>query len=200
MKLRKGLMLLLVMLLFSSGMSIYAQDDDDDYDDNNEQEQMVDKDKKAQLIRDAKDSKDAFISNSNNLAELFDSAVGYVIFPNVGKGAYILGGAAGNGVLFENGKVQGFAELRQIDIGLQIGGQAYRQAILFQTKSELEQFKEGNYSLSGNASAVILEQGKAKNVEFNNGRAIVTMPKAGAMVEVSVGGQKFEYADAEGDW
>ncbi|AVR47333.1 hypothetical protein C7S20_04810 [Christiangramia fulva] len=179
-------------------MSIYAQDDN--YDDNDNNENLVDQDKKEELVRDAKRAKKAFIENSKNMSELFDSAVGYVIFPNVGKGAYILGGAAGNGVLFENGKVQGFAELRQVDVGLQIGGQAYRQAILFQTKNELNQFKKGNYSLSGNASAVILEKGKAKNVEFNNGRAIVTMPKAGAMVEVSVGGQKFEYAEAKGNW
>ncbi|APG61451.1 hypothetical protein LPB144_09750 [Christiangramia salexigens] len=175
-----------------------AQTDDNDWDERNEDE-IVEMDKKQELVGDAKSSKEAFIENSSNLKELFDTAVGYVIFPNVGKGAYILGGAAGNGVLFENGKVQGFAELRQIDIGLQIGGQAYRQAILFQTKSELERFKAGNYSLSGNASAVILEKGKARNVEFNNGRAIVTMPKAGAMIEVSVGGQKFDYADA-GNW
>ncbi|TRO67583.1 lipid-binding SYLF domain-containing protein [Christiangramia sabulilitoris] len=179
-------------------MQSVAQTDDENWDEK-ENEQMVDADKKQQLIRDAKDSKQAFIKNSSNLKELFDKAVGYVIFPNVGKGAYILGGAAGNGVLFENGKVEGFAELRQLDIGLQIGGQAYRQAILFQTQSELDNFKKGNYSLSGNASAVIIEKGKAKNVEFNNGRAIVTMPKAGAMVEVSVGGQKFEYASA-GDY
>ncbi len=200
MTLRKGIMSLFVLLLFSSGMSLYAQSDDDDYDDNDEKEQLVNKDKKAQLIRDAKDSKQAFIENSNNMSKLFDTAVGYVIFPNVGSGAYILGGAAGNGVLFENGKVQGFAELRQIDIGLQIGGQAYRQVILFQTQKELDQFKKGNYSLSGNASAVILKKGASKNVEFNDGRAVVTMPKAGAMVEVSVGGQKFEYADAQGNW
>ncbi|WP_227009102.1 YSC84-related protein [Christiangramia fulva] len=198
MTLRKGILSFFVLLLFSSGMSIYAQDDN--YDDNDNNENLVDQDKKEELVRDAKRAKKAFIENSKNMSELFDSAVGYVIFPNVGKGAYILGGAAGNGVLFENGKVQGFAELRQVDVGLQIGGQAYRQAILFQTKNELNQFKKGNYSLSGNASAVILEKGKAKNVEFNNGRAIVTMPKAGAMVEVSVGGQKFEYAEAKGNW
>lgn len=181
------------MFFLLTGMTSLAQTDDEKWE---EKEQLVDQDKKNQLIRDAKDSKAAFIKNSANLKELFDNAVGYVIFPNVGKGAYILGGAAGNGVLFENGKVEGFAELRQLDIGLQIGGQAFRQAILFQTKAELDNFKQGNYSLSGNASAVILEKGKAKNVEFNNGRAIVTMPKAGAMVEVSVGGQKFEYAAA----
>lgn len=196
MKFRNSIMSGLMMLFLFAGVQSVAQTDDQDWEGKKE-EQLVDSDKKRQLIRDAKDSKAAFIKNSANLNELFNNAVGYVIFPNVGKGAYILGGAAGNGVLFENGEVQGFAELRQIDIGLQIGGQAFRQAILFQTKGELNNFKKGNYSLSGNASAVILEKGKAKNVEFNNGRAIVTMPKAGAMIEVSVGGQKFEYADAK---
>lgn len=147
------------------------------------------------MIEDAELASELFVENSTNLSELMDKAAGYVIFPNVGKGAYILGGAAGNGVLFENGKVAGFAEMRQLDVGLQIGGQAYRQIILFQTENELNKFKEGNYKLSGNASAVVINKGKAKAVEFNNGRAIATMPKAGAMVEVSVGGQKFDYSD-----
>jgi len=195
MKLRNGLLSLFMMVFLFSSVNVLAQTDDDDW----KNEQIVDKEKKEKLVKDAKDSKMAFMDNSANMSDLFDTAVGYVIFPNVGKGAYILGGAAGNGVLYENGSVQGFAEMRQVDIGLQIGGQAYRQAILFQTQEELDKFKQGNYSLSGNASAVILEKGKAKNVEFSNGRAIVTMPKAGAMVEVSVGGQKFDYADAD-DW
>jgi len=195
MKLRNGLLSLFMMVFLFSSVNVLAQTDDDDW----KNEQIVDKEKKEKLVKDAKDSKMAFMDNSANMSDLFDTAVGYVIFPNVGKGAYILGGAAGNGVLYENGSVQGFAEMRQVDIGLQIGGQAYRQAILFQTQEELDKFKQGNYSLSGNASAVILEKGKAKNVEFSNGRAIVTMPKAGAMVEVSVGGQKFDYAEAD-DW
>ena len=147
------------------------------------------------LILDSESAKAAFIAESSDLKELFDLSTGYVIFPNVGTGAYILGGAAGNGVVFQDGNVIGFAELRQLDIGFQLGGQAFRQAILFQTQSELDQFKEGNYKLSGNASAVIIEEGKAKSVDFENGRAILTMPKAGAMIEISVGGQKFDYKD-----
>ncbi|MDT0642226.1 lipid-binding SYLF domain-containing protein [Zunongwangia sp. F363] len=177
--------LLVLGLIFFTGL-MSAQTDDDS-------EAIVNQDKKDKLINDAKDSKAAFIQNSENLGDLFEKAAGYVIFPNVGAGAYILGGAAGNGVLFENGEVQGFAELRQVNIGLQFGGQAYRQAILFQTQDELEEFKDGEYSLSGSASAVILEKGEAKSITFKEGRAIVTMPKAGAMIEISVGGQKFEY-------
>ena len=146
-----------------------------------------------EIIRDAELAKEAFIANNSNMAELFKNATGYVIFPNVGKGAYIVGGAAGNGAVYQNGKVIGMAKLRQLDIGLQLGGQAFRQAILFQTQSELERFKEGSFELSSTVSAVALEDGKAKSIEFRDGIAVVTMPKAGAMVEVSVGGQKFEY-------
>ncbi|HEY9186243.1 MAG TPA: lipid-binding SYLF domain-containing protein [Salegentibacter sp.] len=149
------------------------------------------------LIDDAERAKTAFITDNPEVEELFDLSVGYAIFPNVGKGAYILGGAAGNGVVYQDGNLIGFAELRQLDIGFQLGGQAFRQAILFQTQSELDKFKEGNYKLSGNASVVIIEEGKAKSVKFQNGRAILTMPKAGAMIEISVGGQKFDYKDLD---
>lgn len=158
---------------------------------------MAQTEEQQELIIDAQKAKKAFSQNNPKVSQLFENAVGYVIFPNVGKGAYILGGAAGNGVVYYKGTLIGFAELRQVDIGLQIGGQAFRQAILFQTKTELDKFKEGNYKLSGNASAVIVEEGAAKGLEFRNGIAILTMPKAGAMVEVSVGGQKFDFQSIE---
>lgn len=154
---------------------------------------MAQTEEQQEIIRDAERAKEAFIANNPNMADLFRNATGYVIFPNVGKGAYIVGGAAGNGVVYQNGEMVGMAKLRQLDVGLQLGGQAFRQAILFQTQAELDRFKEGNFELSSTVSAVALEEGKAKSIEFRDGIAVVTMPKAGAMIEVSVGGQKFEY-------
>jgi len=147
------------------------------------------------LIEDVKNAKAALVQTDPGITKLFASAEGYVIFPNVGKGAYVVGGAAGNGVLYENGHLAGLAKLRQVDIGLQIGGQAFRQVIFFKSEAALNRFKGGNFELAGNASAVVLEQGKAASIEFRNDVAVVTMPKAGAMVEISVGGQKFEYED-----
>lgn len=145
------------------------------------------------LIDDAKKAKSAFTEKDPAISKLFASAEGYVIFPNVGKGATLVGGAAGNGVVFENNNAVGMAKLRQIDVGLQVGGQAFRQVIFFKNEAALKRFKEGKFELSGNASAVVLEDGVAKSIEFRDGIAVVTMPKAGAMVEISVGGQKFEY-------
>lgn len=150
---------------------------------------------KKEFLNDVKKAKAAFVQKDPAMSKLFASAEGYAIFPNVGKGAYIIGGAAGNGALYENGHLVGMAKLRQVDVGAQIGGQAYSQVLLFDSEAAIKRFKEGKYEIAANASAVVLEEGAARSIEFREGVAIVTLPKAGAMVEVSVGGQKFEYED-----
>lgn len=148
-----------------------------------------------ELIADAKKAKAAFVDEDPEMSKIFATAEGYAIFPNVGKGAYVVGGAAGNGVVYENANLVGMAKLKQVDIGLQVGGQAFRQVLIFKTEEALSRFKQGNFELAGNVSAVVLEEGMAKSIEFREGVGVVTMPKAGAMVEISVGGQKFEYED-----
>jgi lipid-binding SYLF domain-containing protein len=152
-------------------------------------------DEKKEFLDDVKNAKAAFIDKDPAMSKFFASVEGYAIFPNVGKGAYIIGGAAGNGALFENGHLVGLAKLRQIDVGAQIGGQAFSQVILFENEKALMRFKKGNFEITANASVVVLEEGAAKSIKFREGVAIVTLPKAGAMVEISVGGQKFDYED-----
>lgn len=145
------------------------------------------------LIADSQEAI-ATISNENpGVAELFDTSVGYAVFPNVGKGAYVIGGASGNGTVYENGELTGFADLKQIDIGLQAGGKAFIEVLFFETQQAMAEFKEGTYELSANASAVILEEGVSQDIEFQDGVAVVTKPKAGAMAGISVGGQRFEF-------
>ncbi|MCP9199061.1 lipid-binding SYLF domain-containing protein [Gramella sp. GC03-9] len=193
MKIKNRLVSVFVIVFLFSGLGVLAQNDED-WD---EKETYDNSNKRAELIEDAKESRSIFKDKNDELEDLFQSAYAYAIFPNVGSGAYILGGAAGNGVVYEQGELVGFAELRQIDIGLQIGGQAFRQVILFKNQAALNDFKSGDFEIGGNISAVVIEQGEARSIRFQDGIAVATMPKAGAMVELSVGGQKFEYAD---DW
>lgn len=146
-----------------------------------------------EVIDDAQNAKQAFIEEDQYMASLFEDSEGYVIFPNVGEGAYIVGVASGNGAVYQNGKLIGMADLKQVDIGLQFGGKAYREVIFFNSEAAMEEFKDGEFSLSGNVSAVVLEEGLGKTVTFKNGIAVVTMPKAGAMIDISVGGQKLSF-------
>ncbi|MCH4822281.1 hypothetical protein ML462_03765 [Gramella lutea] len=159
-----------------------------------EKDFIKDKDKEN-LVVDAKYALEELKENNADVAKLADDAYGYVIFPNVGKGAFIAGGAAGNGVVYQGGKQIGWAKLRQVDVGLQIGGEAFREAIFFQTEQDLDEFKSSELEFTGGVSAVAITEGASKTVNFEDGMAVVTMPKGGAMIEISVGGQKFKYQD-----
>ena len=184
-----------LMLLFSSG-AVLAQDYNKKKDKDKDNEEIVDQEHRESLKKDVKDAKVAFMNANSELESMLSSAAGYALFPNVGKGAWILGGAAGNGIVYENGKLAGYAELRQIDIGLQFGGKAFRELIIFKTQEALDKFKEGDFEFGGSASAVIWDKGKGEAITFENGVGVAIMPKAGAMAGISVGGQEFDYRAA----
>ncbi len=149
--------------------------------------------KDQKIISDAADAKKTMISADAGLERFFESAAGYVIFPNVGKGGLIVGGATGNGVLYENGNAVGMADLKKLNIGLQAGGQAIIEVIFFETEETLNDFKRGNFEFSAEASAVIADKGKSKNANYNDGVMVFALPKAGLMADASVGGQKFSF-------
>lgn len=149
--------------------------------------------KKNQIIADSNAAKTEFIAQDALLKGIFENAYGYVIFPNVGKGGFGIGAAAGNGVLYEKNNIVGMAKLTQVSIGLQAGGQAYREVIFFESKKELDRFKENRFEFSAQASAVAVTAGASANVKYTNGVMVFTMLKGGLMYEASIGGQKFKF-------
>lgn len=149
--------------------------------------------KKKEIIADAKEAKKEFIKADSKMGNLFSKAYGYVIFPNVGKGAVGIGGASGNGVAYEKGAQIGMAKLTQLSIGFQAGGQAYREVIFFETKSDMDRFKENRVELSAQVSAVAAAAGASANAKYVEGVMVFTMQKGGLMYEAAVGGQKFKF-------
>ena len=134
-----------------------------------------------------------FKQADSSMKVFFDKAYGYIVFPGIGKGGFIVGGGYGNGWVYEQGRHIGSATLTQLTVGAQIGGQSYREIIFFEDKKTLDDFKKGNWELSAQASAIIVKQGASKDSSYDHGVAVFTMPRKGAMAEASVGGQKFKY-------
>lgn len=153
-----------------------------------------DKDKDAKLIEDNKEAKASFIKADSLMAHLFDNSAGYVIFPNVGKGAIGVGGAAGNGILYEKGEAVGRASMKQVNVGFQFGGKAYREVIFFENQAALDRFKQDKFEFDAQASAVAATVGASANIKYRNGVMVFTQEKGGLMYEASVGGQKFDYS------
>jgi len=151
-------------------------------------------DKDAKLMDDSKEAKARFVKADSLMASLFEKSVGYVIFPNVGKGAIGVGGAAGNGILYEGEKAVGRASMKQVNVGFQFGGKAYREVIFFENQAALDRFKQNKFEFDAQASAVAATVGASANVKYREGVMVFTQEKGGLMYEASVGGQKFDYS------
>jgi len=147
----------------------------------------------AQGDADARATIAKFKEKNTDMPKIFADAYGYAVFPTVGKGAIGIGGARGKGWVYKRGRLIGRSTLTQVTIGLQLGGQAYSEIVLFQTKQALENFQRGKLKLDAQASAVAITARAATDLAYREGVAIVTMAKGGLMYEASVGGQKFSF-------
>lgn len=146
--------------------------------------------------------------------QFFESSYGYAVFPTIGKGGIVVGGAHGKGQVYAGGKPTGKTSMTQLTVGFQLGGQAYSQMIFFQDKRAYEEFTSGNFEFGAQASAVAITAGVqaqastggstasantgykdsgAQQANYQKGMAVFTLAKGGLMYEASIGGQKFSF-------
>ncbi len=127
----------------------------------------------------------------------FQSAHGFAVFPTVGKGGAGIGGAYGEGEVYEQNELVGKATLTQLTLGFQLGGQAYAEIIFFRDRQTLDDFRNGNFELGAQASAVAVTAGASANAAYDHGVAVFTATKGGLMYEATVSGQKFGFEPVE---
>src|SRR5215470_2476713 len=70
----------------------------------------------------ARDTIAAFKKTDPGIDTFFSKAHGYVVFPEITKGAVGVGGATGDGTVFERGAAIGSSNMTQVTVGLQLGG------------------------------------------------------------------------------
>ena len=157
--------------------------------------------------------------NAGESATFFKSSYGYAIFPSIAKGGLGVGAAHGSGRVYEKGKYIGDTSMTQVSIGAQAGGEAFRQIIFFENKASLDQFTNGNFEFGADVNAVAIKSGASGSVgttgatgtassrggkdagtagKYYKGTAVFTMVKGGAMLQATVGGQKFSYKPVKG--
>jgi lipid-binding SYLF domain-containing protein len=135
----------------------------------------------------------AFLNEDPGIKNFFDESHGYVVFPDVGRGGLVVGGAHGTGWVYERGRLIGRASMTQLSVGAQAGGAAYSEIIFFRDANTMDAFKAGKLELGATVSAVIVKRGAAASTGYDpSGVAVFVRPLGGAMAEASVGGQKFE--------
>jgi len=116
-----------------------------------EQQQMVDK---------AKMTLEAFTADEGMkgaLKEMGKDAKGLFIIPQFMRGAFIIGGAGGSGVLIVRDEKSGkwsdpvFYNIGSASFGLQIGGDVSEMVLVVRTQKGLEEFYSNDFKLGANA-------------------------------------------------
>ena len=92
--------------------------------------------------------------SSPEVQPFFKDCYAYAIFPTVGKAAFVVGGAYGEGKVLRQGKVTGIAKLMQASFGLQLGGKAFSEIVFLQDKRAYDTFTKGDFAFDAQAEAV----------------------------------------------
>ena len=155
----------------------------------------------------------SLFKNAGQSAAFFGNSYGYAVFPTIGKAGLGIGGAHGEGRVYEQGKYVGDTKMTQLSIGWQAGAEGYSEIIFFQDKRSFDEFTTGNFEVGANVSAVVItaaasgtatttgstatasggKKDAATAGKYNKGTAIFVISKGGLMYEASVSGQKFSY-------
>jgi lipid-binding SYLF domain-containing protein len=146
-----------------------------------------------ELRNESKQAVANFQKADSSLQDFFTKSAGYAVFPNVGKGGFIVGGARGKGLVYESTNITGQATMTQASVGAQVGGQSFAEVIFFETPEALNDFKGGKFKMSAEVSAVAAAEGASKAAKYKQGLAVFTLPKKGLMVQAAIGGQKFKF-------
>lgn len=152
--------------------------------------------------------------NAGDSASFFARSYGYAVFPSIGQGGLIVGGAHGKGRVYEHDIYVGDTSMTQVSVGFQAGGRAYSMIIFFEDKRAFDEFTNGNYEFGADANATAITAAAGGQVgttgassgasggkndattsgSYYKGMAVFTIVKGGAMVQAAVAGQKFTYA------
>ena len=152
-----------------------------------------DPNKPEEQLKEVQETIANFKKKDPGIKTFFNDAYAYVVFPSVGKGGWVIGGAYGNGKVFRRGQIIGSASIVQGTIGFQLGGQVYSEIVFFKDKKSFDRFKSDRLEFDAQVSAVAVTLGAAAKAAYEKGIAVFVMTKGGLMYEASVGGQSFTF-------
>jgi lipid-binding SYLF domain-containing protein len=97
--------------------------------------------------------------------QIGDQAKAILVFPNIVKAGFIVGGQYGEGVLLINGKLVAHYNSVAASYGLQAGVQAFGYALFLMDDKAMQYLgKSDGWELGVGPSIVVVDQGKAKSL------------------------------------
>ena len=123
-----------------------------------------------------------------------DVAEGILVFPNVVKAGFIIGGQYGEGALRQNGLTTGYYNTLAASYGLQAGAQSFGYALFFMGHEALAYLdRSGGWELGVGPSIVVLDEGAARNLTTTTAKSDIyafVLSQRGLMAGLGLQGSK----------
>jgi len=151
------------------------------------------------LIKSATDEVQTMNKNPQ-LKQLLAKAKGVYLVPEFGRGALIVGGRGGAGMVLakNNGKWSdpAFYDFGGISFGPQVGGSGGKVAFLLMTDNAVDAFKSGNkISLNAGAGLTIVNFSHSSQASWGKGDIIMWTDNSGAYAGANVSVTDLNWAD-----
>jgi len=117
----------------------------------------------AELERSSRAALNTLVAQNPSAKALNDKAVAVLVFPDVKKAGFIVGGQYGEGVLWRGDKAAAFYNTGGASVGLQAGAQEYSYALFFMTEDAINALNVADgFEVGIGPSVVVVDQGFAK--------------------------------------
>lgn len=121
-------------------------------------------------------------------------AKGILVFPDIIKGGFIIGGQYGEGALRVGGKTTGYYRTVAASYGLQAGAQKFGYALFFLSNDDLKYLKNsGGWELGVGPTIVVMDEGTARSFTTTTARSGVYaffFDQKGLMAGLGIQGSK----------
>jgi lipid-binding SYLF domain-containing protein len=149
---------------------------------------------KGPLNADAEAALQSLYSNNPAAKALGDKSAGVLVFPNITRAGFVIGGSGGEGVLYKKGVASGYYNSGSLSVGLQAGLQSFGYAVFFVTDAALHEFrKSSGWDIGAAPTVVVVDAGMAKNLNTTTLQSQVyafVFDQKGLMAGLALQGQK----------
>lgn len=120
---------------------------------------------KASLNRDASKALKSLYANNNGARVLGQKATAILVFPQIIKAGFMIGGQIGEGVLFKGGKPAAYYNSVAGSYGFQAGLQWYGYALFFMNNAALSYLDQSDgWEVGVGPSIVVVDSGMGKSI------------------------------------
>lgn len=132
-------------------------------------------------------------TNAPGSREVFNTAQGVLVFPQVFTAGFIVGGSHGHGAMRKGNTTLGYYSLNSGSVGLLAGAQTRTLYIFFMTPAAMAKFQQSDgWTAGGDASVVVMDAGAMARLDQGNRPEVLGLVRnqEGFMANLSLDGTK----------